>query len=156
VAGKVIYLTPEGKKKLEEELEHLSTVGRMEVALRLREATEEGDDLEESAAFEVAKNEQAFLEGRIKDIEGVLARAWLVEPGEFSGRIRIGSQVVVQEDGGERETYKIVGTAESDPRGGLISYESPLAQALLERGAGEEVVVNAPVGSLRFRIIDVL
>jgi transcription elongation factor GreA len=155
MVSKIIYITPEGQRKLEKELEYLCTVRRREVAQRLHEATEDGEDLEENVAYEVAKNEQAFLEWRIREIEEKLARTRLVELGGPENEIRIGSKVVVQEEGGELETFIIVSTAEASPRDGLISYESPLGQALLGRQEEDEILVNAPSGTLRFRVVTI-
>jgi transcription elongation factor GreA len=155
MVNRVIYMTPEGQRKLEDELEYLSTIRRREVAQQLHEATEDGEGLEENVAYEVAKNEQAFLEWRIREIEEKLARARLIEPCETRDVVRMGSKVVVQEDGSDPETFIIVSTAEARPREGLISYESPLGQALLDRQEGDEILVNAPAGTLRFRILSI-
>jgi transcription elongation factor GreA len=155
MVSKIIYITPEGQEKLEKELEHLCTVKRREVAQRLHEATEDGEDLEENVAYEVAKNEQAFLEWRIREIEEKLTRTRLVEPGGPANEVHFGSKVIVQEDGVEPETFIIVSTAEASPRDGLISCESPLGKALLERRVGEEILVDAPSGTLRFRIVSI-
>ena len=152
---KYIYITPQGLKKLEDELTFLRTVKRHEVAQRLHEAIEEGGELDENAAYEVAKTEQSFLEGRIRDIEDKLCRAWIIEPGGVTDVAQIGSTVTVQENGGNPEVYKIVGAFEANPKQGLISYQSPLGQALLNKHAGEEICVKAPAGELRFRIIKV-
>jgi len=155
MASKYIYMTPKGLKKLEEELEHLRSVKRREIAQRLHEATGEGGELEENAAYEVAKMEQAFLEGRIMEIEVRLARALLIEPSGPTDVAQISSTVVIQEDGCEPEVYMIVGAAEANPRENFISYESPLGQALLNHHAGDEVLVKAPAGERRVRIIKV-
>jgi transcription elongation factor GreA len=155
MVSKVIYMTLEGQLKLEEELEYLSTVKRREVAQQLHEATEDGDGPEENVAYEVAKNDQAFLEWRIRDIEEKLARARLVEPCESVDVVRLGSKVIVQEAGGDPETFVIVGTDEARPRDGYISYESPLGQALLDCRQGDEVLVKAPAGQLRFQVLSV-
>jgi len=150
-----VYLTPEGLKKLEEELEHLRTVKRLEVAQRLHEAMEDGE-LIENAEYEAAKNEQAFVEGRILELEHMLAQAQLIEPGKSKDVVRIGSTVVVQEDGnGGSETYTIVGVAEANPREGLISNESPLGVSLLDHKVGDSVDVKAPAGVLRFRVVKI-
>ncbi|HEY46429.1 MAG: transcription elongation factor GreA [Anaerolineae bacterium SM23_ 63] len=155
MAHKYIYLTPQGLKKLEDELELLRSVKRHEVAQRLHEAIEEGGELEENAAYEVAKTEQAFLEGRIREIEEKLGQAIVIEPSAPTDEAQIGSTVIVQENGGNPEAYTIVGASEAKPKEGLISYQSPLGQALLNKHAGEEVFVKAPAGELRFRIIKV-
>lgn len=150
-----VYLTPEGLKKLEEELEHLRTVKRLEVAQRLHEAMEDGE-LIENAEYEAAKNEQAFVEGRILELEHMLAQAQVIEPGKSKDVVRIGSTVVVQEIGnGDSETYTIVGVAEANPREGLISNESPLGVSLLEHKVGDTVEVRAPAGMLRFKVVKI-
>ncbi|MFX0145924.1 MAG: transcription elongation factor GreA [Candidatus Hodarchaeota archaeon] len=152
--NQVIYLTSEGLKKLEEELDHLRTVRRKAVAERLHEAMEDGD-LIDNAEYEAAKNEQAFIEGRILEIEHILAQARIIEPGESTGVVDIGNTVIVKQDGKKRETFTIVGAAEADPKNGLISNESPLGQALLGHQVGDEVEVDAPAGVLRFRIVKI-
>jgi transcription elongation factor GreA len=149
-----VYVTHDGLKKLEDELEHLRTVKRQEVAQRLHEAMEDGE-LIENAEYEAAKNEQAFVEGRILELEHMLAQAQVIEPGKSTGVVGIGSTVVIQENGKGSETYTIVGAAEANPRDGLISNESPLGQALLDHKAGDEVEVRAPAGTLRFRIVKI-
>ena len=155
VAYKYIYMTSKGLRKLEEELEYLRLVKRHEIAQRLREATEEGGEIEENFAYEIAKTEQSFVEGRIKDIEERLAQALLIEPGAPSDVVQIGSTVIIQEDGGEPEAYTIAGASEGNPREKTITYLSPLGQALLNHHAGEKVTVKTPAGVLRFRIIKV-
>lgn len=151
MANTTVYLTQEGLKKLEEELEHLHTVKRQEVAQRLHEAMEDGE-LIENAEYEAAKNEQAFVEGRILELEHMLAQAQVIEPGKSTGVVGIGSTVVIQEANDQPETYTIVGAAEANPRQGRISNESPLGQALLDHRVGDEIEVRAPAGQLRFRI----
>jgi len=154
MGNSAVYVTPEGLKKLEEELEHLRTVKRQEVAQRLHEAMEDGE-LIENAEYEAAKNEQAFVEGRILELEHMLAQAQVIEPGKSTGVVGIGSTVVIQENGKSAETYTIVGAAEANPREGLISNESPLGQALLDHKVGDDVDVRAPAGTLRFRIVKI-
>ncbi|HMK09518.1 MAG TPA: transcription elongation factor GreA [Anaerolineales bacterium] len=154
MGNSAVYVTPEGLKKLEEELEHLRTVKRQEVAQRLHEAMEDGE-LIENAEYEAAKNEQAFVEGRILELEHMLAQAQVIEPGRSTGVVGIGSTVVVQENSKPAETYTIVGAAEANPRDGLISNESPLGQALLDHKAGDDVEFRAPAGTLRFRIVKI-
>jgi transcription elongation factor GreA len=154
MAQTAVYVTAEGLKKLEEELETLRTTKRAEVAQRLHEAMEDGE-LIENAEYEAAKNEQAFVEGRILEIEHMLAVAKVIEPGAPSDVVRIGSTVVVQEDGQKPEEYKIVGAAEANPKEGLISNESPLGKSLIDHRAGDELEVKAPAGTLRFRVVKV-
>ena len=149
-----VYLTANGLKKLEDELEHLHTVRRQEVAQRLREAMQ-GGELIDNAEYEAAKNEQAFIEGRILEVEYIVSQAKLIEPGKTTDVVGIGSTVVVKQNGKKRETFTIVGAAEADPKAGLISNESPLGQALLDHTVGDEVEVIAPAGVLSFRIIKI-
>jgi transcription elongation factor GreA len=154
MVSQAVYLTPDGLIKLEEELEHLRTVKRQEVARRLHEAMEDGE-LIENAEYEAAKNEQAFVEGRILELENILAKAKIIERGKSRDIVSIGSTVVVQEPGSAKETYTIVGVAEANPREGMISNESPLGRALLDKKAGEQIEVNAPAGTLRFKIVEI-
>jgi transcription elongation factor GreA len=152
MTAQTTFVTPEGLKKLEEELEYFRTVRRQEVAQRLRDALE-GQDVLENAEYEDAKNEQAFVEGRILTLETILKSAEIIEEGGPADRVGIGSHVTVSEDDGEPETYHIVGSTEADPKSGRISNESPLGKALLGYRVGDEVIVNAPDGILSFRII---
>jgi len=146
------FLTPEGLKKLEEELGYLRTVRRQEVAQRLRAALEEEQDILENAEYEDAKNEQAFVEGRILTLETILKNFVLIEEGGPTDRVGIGNRVTVVEDEEEPETYHIVGSTEADPKSGRISNESPLGRALMGHRVGDEVIVEAPDGILCFRI----
>ncbi len=147
------FLTREGLKKLEEELNYLRTVRRAEVADRLHDAQEDGE-LIENAEYEDAKNEQAFVEGRILTLESMLSNAVIIkDKGHAQGQVVIGSKITIKEvGGGKPEMYELVGAAEADPKQGRISNESPLGKALLGRRVGDEVKVNAPAGTLSFRI----
>jgi len=150
---KPVYLTPEGYRKLQEELEYLCTVRRAEVAQLIGSAKEEGD-IRENAAYDDAKNQQAFVEGRIQDIERILKHAVIIEDAVDSDVVVIGSRVTVVEHGYEEpETFRIVGSAEADPKNGFISNESPIGSALLGHRVGDEVTVKTPSGELRFRIL---
>jgi transcription elongation factor GreA len=149
------FLTKEGYQKLQDELDHLRTVKREEIALRLHEAMEDGD-LIENAEYEAAKNEQAFTEGRIKELERILANARIISELDLDPFIvEIGNKVTIQEEDMEPEVFTIVGAAESDPRKGKISNESPLGKAVLNHRAGDVVQVDAPEGSYKVRIIKV-
>jgi transcription elongation factor GreA len=149
------FLTRNGYHKLQEELDHLRTVKRQEVAERLHEAME-GGELIEDAEYEAAKNEQAFVEGRIQELEMLLANARVIEEGQKSDVIQVGSKVTIQENGAEsQEVYTIVGPAEANPREGLISNESPLGRALIEHRAGDTVRVDAPAGSFTVQVVKV-
>ncbi len=153
MAEHVVYLTREGYERLKAELEYLRTVRRQEVARRLHEALTEGDILE-NAELEAARNEQAFVEGRIMELETLLGSAEIVEK-KPSGVVSVGSRVTVVEGDGPPETYHIVGPAEADPSQGRISYESPLGKALLGHQVGDEVRVSAPARVMVFRIIEI-
>ncbi len=149
------FLTREGYQKLQEELDFLRTVKRQEIANRLHEAME-GGELIENAEYEAAKNEQAFVEGRIKDLDVLLATARVIdEDAVVADSIQVGTTVTIQEEGGPAEVYTIVGAAESDPAHGKVSNESPLGKALINRKAGETVSVEAPDGAFSVAIIKV-
>ena len=149
------FLTREGLKKLEEELQHLRNVRRVEVAERLHKAMEDGE-IEENAEYEDAKNEQSFVEGRILQLESMLNNAAIIEDQSgHDGMVHLGSKVTVKENGGKPEVYAIVGPAEANPKDGRISNESPLGRALLDHKVGEDVKVNAPDGVLTFRIVSI-
>lgn len=148
------FLTPEGYEKLEKELSHLRTVRRQEVAHRLHDALAEGDILE-NAELEAARNEQAFVEGRILTVENMLRNAVIIEKEGPRETVGLGSYVTVIEGDLSPETYHIVGSAEADPTKGLISNESPLGQALMGRRVGETATVNAPAGVLVFEIVNI-
>ncbi|MFH2103315.1 MAG: transcription elongation factor GreA [Chloroflexota bacterium] len=150
------FLTREGYQKLQEELEYLRKVKRQEVAERLHEAME-GGELIENAEYEAAKNEQAFVEGRIQELEITLASARIIEKNskDKAGLIQVGSTVTIQEDGSEPETYTIVGAAEASPREGRISNESPIGRAILNHKVNEDVTIEAPGGTYKVRILKV-
>lgn len=150
------FLTPEGLKKLEEELDHLRTVRRAQVADRLHQALAgESGELTENAEYEDAKNEQAFVEGRIVTLEVMLSNVVLIKEQTAKGIVVLGSKITVKENGSKPEIYQLVGAAEADPKAGRISNESPLGKALLGRRVGDDVKVNAPAGTLSFRIVSI-
>ncbi len=148
------FLTSGGYEKLEQELGHLRTVRRQQVARRLHEALEEGDILV-NAELEDARNEQAFVEGRILTLETMLRHAVIIEEKGPRETVGLGSRVTVMEGTEPPETYHIVGSAEANPINGLISNESPLGQALMGRKVGESASVNAPDGVLVFEIMNI-
>ena len=150
------FLTKEGFEKLQDELEHLRTTKRQEVAARLHEAME-GGELIENAEYEAAKNEQAFVEGRIQELEMLLATARIIEENgkDKNGAVQVGSKVTIKEEGYESETYSIVGAAEANPREGKISNESPIGKAIIGHRAGETVQVETPDGTYKVRIVKV-
>src|SRR5512139_1593465 len=133
------FLTKEGFQKLQDELDHLKTVKRQEVADRLHEAME-GGELIENAEYEAAKNEQAFVEGRIQELEILLASAHLiVEHTHDTNLVEVGDTFTIQEEGSDPETYTFVGAAEAVPRHGKISNESPIGKAVLNHRPGDVV-----------------
>ena len=148
------YLTPEGHQKLQDELEYLRTTKRLEVAERLHEAME-GGELIEHAEYEAAKNEQAFIEGRIQELERLLANCRIIQETGKMDTVQIAAKVTIQENGNDPETYTIVGPVEANPRDGKISNESPLGRALLNHRAGDTVTVEAPSGSFTVNIVKV-
>ncbi len=149
-----LYLTPEGAQKLRKELEELRGPQRQQIAARLRQAIQMGD-LSENADYIAAKEAQAFLEGRIQELEAILKRAQVVEHDRESGVVQIGCTVVVVENGRPPETFHIVGLKEADPRKGRISHQSPIGKALLGKRAGDVVVAKTPGGKLELRILDI-
>lgn len=149
------FLTREGFEKLQEELDFLRSTKREEIANRLHEAME-GGELIENAEYEAAKNEQAFVEGRIKELEVLLATSRVVDEAPASDGIQVGSTVILVEEGSkDKEEYIIVGAAEADPVEGKISNESPLGRALLNHKEGDLVQVDAPAGSFKVKVVKV-
>src|SRR5579875_2197759 len=151
--GDVIYLTAEGRRRLEQEMEHLTTVERTEIAARLHSAIKDGD-LSENAAYTAAKEDQGHLEGRISQIQASLRRAVLISEGATDGKVTLGSRVTVADEDGEI-TYQVVGPLEAAPAQGRISNESPVGRALLGHGAGDEVTIDTPGGTTTMRIVSV-
>ena len=148
------YLTREGFEKSEQELAFLRTDKRKQVAARLQEAMEDGE-LIENAEYEDAKNEQAFVEGRIKELEMLLANAYIIDDGENpEGIVTVGSTVTLKFDGeDDTETYMIVGPAEANPRENRISNESPIGHALIGKHVGDKVKIESPGGAFHVEII---
>jgi transcription elongation factor GreA len=146
------YLTEDGAADLRRELEELKNVKRPQLAARLKEAIAQGD-LSENADYHDAKEQQAFLEGRIQYLDGLLHSAVIVSGnGKAASAVGIGSEVTVQEGNEPPETFTIVGAAEANPREGKISNESPLGSALMGRKVGDKVKIDAPAGPLTFKI----
>lgn len=151
------FLTKEGFDKLQEELDHLRTVKRQEVASRLHEAME-GGELIENAEYEAAKNEQAFVEGRIQELDILLATAQIIEDNgkhKKNDAIQVGYTVTIKEGNFEAETFTIVGAAEANPREGKISNESPIGKAILGHKLGDTVKVETPAGTYNVKILKV-
>lgn len=147
------YLTPEGEAKLKAELAELTGPRREELAQRLRAAIQMGD-LSENADYHKAKEDQAFLEGRIQEIESILRIAIVVEK-KYSDTVSVGSRVTVQEEGFDPETFDLVGAKEADPRNGKISNESPFGSALMDHKVGDVVEAVTPAGKTRLKILKV-
>ena len=148
------YLTPEGASKLRAELEDLQGRGREELAVRLRFAIQQGD-LSENADYTVAKEEQAFLEGKILELKTILQNATVVDPDGSCEQVGIGNTVVVSIDGREPETFHIVGMKEADPSQRKISHESPIGNALIGKRVGELAEAETPGGELKVKILEI-
>ena len=148
------HLTPEGREALAQELEHLTGVRRREVAARINKANETGGTVD-NAEYEEAKNEQAFVEGRIADIEGILSRAVVTRRSRGrrkAAAVEFGSSVTVTNSRGAKVLYQVVGGAEANPSQGKISESSPVGQALMGRKVGEVVDVETPAGVQKLTI----
>jgi transcription elongation factor GreA len=153
---KEVILTPEGYEKLKEEIEHLATVKRREVADRIRVAREFGD-INENAEYDDAKNEQALLEHRIATLEERLRNARVIDKKEVSKDVvSIGSHVKLRDlDAKQTVEYRIVGSAEANPAENKLSNESPVGKAIIGRKKGDTVEVAAPRGALKFKILEI-
>ncbi|QPS71152.1 transcription elongation factor GreA [Lactococcus garvieae] len=153
---KTFPMTKEGLEKLEQELDNLKLVKRPEVVERIKIARSYGD-LSENSEYEAAKDEQAFIEGRISTVETMIRYAEIVDNANIDkNEVALGKAVIFQEIGDdEEEEYQIVGTAEADPFSGKISNESPIAQALIGRKVGDVVKIPLPMGEIEVKIIDV-
>jgi transcription elongation factor GreA len=150
-----IYLTPEGAERMKTELAMLTGPKRVEMAARLRSAIQMGD-LSENADYHKAKEDQAFLEGRIMELEYLLKNAIIIEQAEGNRDIvNIGSRVTVQEEDFPPDTYSLVGAKEADPSNYKISYESPIGKALMGKRKGDLVVVETPGGQISLQILRV-
>lgn len=149
------YLTEQGAAELRAELDELLNVKRPELAVKLKDAIAMGD-LSENADYHDAKEQQAFLEGRIQYLERLLRSAVIIDNEDREkGVVAVGSEVTVQEEDFEPETYRIVGPAEANPREGKISNESPLGRALLGKKARSKVKVKTPDGEVTFKILKI-
>ena len=148
-----VLLTQEGLAKLEEELEFLKTVRRPQVAERIRQAKELAST-QNNAEYDDAKNEQAFVEGRILTLEKMIQDATIIdeEQAHHAKEVQIGSTVTVVEEKDKKQVFTIVGSAEADPKQGKISNESPVGLALLGKRVGDEVQVSVPKGLLRYTV----
>ncbi|PWK11246.1 transcription elongation factor GreA [Tumebacillus permanentifrigoris] len=150
------FLTREGLAKLEEELDYLKGSKRREMAERIKIAVSYGD-LSENSEYDAAKDEQAFVESRIVQLEKMMRNVRIIEPGsEDTSVVAIGRTVKLKEvPEGDVEMYQIVGSTESDPLDGKISNESPLGSSLIGRSVGDKINVNTPGGQLEFEIIEI-
>lgn len=153
---KSYYMTQEGKDKLEKELDVLKTERRQEVVQRIKVARDFGD-LSENSEYDAAKDEQAFVESRIAQLENMIRNAEIIENDEADpSMVRLGKTVTFQElPDGDEETYTIVGSAEADPFEGKISNESPIAKSLIGCEIGQEVTAPTPAGDIRVKILKV-
>ncbi len=149
--NKPVYLTPEGLKKLEVRLKKLTEVLRPEVAERIRLAKEIGGSLN-NAEYDDAKNEQAFLEGEVIDVENKIRNSRLITDEKPSGKIKLGSKVTVTGSDGKKENYVIVGSAEASPGEGKISNESPMGKALMGKKVGDKIEVATPSGPMKITV----
>ncbi len=153
--SKANYLTSVGEAELRAELRHLIEVRRPELAQKLKVAVAQGD-LKENADYHDAKEQLGFIEGRVRQLEAILRDAVVVEAGAGNDEVRVGSTVVILEDGeNEAEEYQIVGSAEANPRQRKISLESPIGAALLGKNQGKKIKVQTPDGIIRFKIVAV-
>jgi transcription elongation factor GreA len=149
------YLTKEGAEKLRAELVQLQGPMRDDLAKRLRAAIQMGD-LSENADYAAAKEEQAFVEGRIQELTVVLRDVIIIDDNRTNTHlVEIGSTVTIQEEREPEETFRLVGPQEADPRNGMISFNSPIGQALLGHGVGDLVTVKTPGGEIHLKIISV-
>jgi transcription elongation factor GreA len=154
--NKEVYLTEEGLEKVKEELEYFRTEKRQQVAQRLKEAIAQGD-LSENSEYDAAKEEQAFVESRIITLENMIRNAKIIDAAnQDKNVVNVGSKVTIEEQpDGDRETYTIVGSAESDPASFKISNESPIGKELIGKKVGEIVNVSTPSGTIQFKIIEI-
>jgi transcription elongation factor GreA len=154
VVDKPIYVTKKGLVELEQELAYLCDVKRPATIERMQDTKGDGDWMDQTE-YMLIEEELVFIEGRIQEIQYMIDQAQLIGPGNEDNIVNIGETVVIQTEEGEIERFTIVGVAEVDPAKGFISNESPLGKALLDHQVGEEVVVDAPAGEIRYRIMAV-
>jgi transcription elongation factor GreA len=154
VAQKIIRITKKGLAKLETELNQLLLNRRPEVAEKIKRAREAGST-ENNAEYDDAKNEQAFIEGRIQFLENTIKNAVIVEAPTMRGIVELGDAILVQNQDGKIEQYTIVGSAEAEPLEGKISDESPVGKALLGKKTGDTVQVKTPAGMIKLQLLEV-
>lgn len=150
-----IPMTPRGYQILDAELKNLKSVERPAIIRAIAEAREHGD-LSENAEYHSAREKQSFIEGRVKELEGTLSLAQVIDPKTLSGAIKFGATVVlVDEDTDEEKTYQIVGEPEADLENGLLNMKSPLARALIGKEEGDSIEVKTPGGSRDYEVVKV-
>ena len=155
--AKEYKLSAERLQELKDELHYLKTVREKEVADQIKEARSFGD-LSENSEYDEAKNEQGKLYSRIAEVENILANCTVIDESDIDlNTVRMGCRIVVEDlEFGEQETYQVVGSQEADPMNGRISEESPFGKALLGQKCGTVVVVEAPAGNIKYKIIDIV
>jgi transcription elongation factor GreA len=151
VNNKPTYISRDGLEKLRKELEEMVSVRRPEIAQRIHDAKEHGD-LSENAEYEDAKNEQAFVEGRIQTLEALIKNATIIDEHHTNDHVQIGSTVKVDGPDGA-QSFMIVGSTEAKPTEGRISNESPVGRALLGRKKGDTIKVQVPAGDIAYKIV---
>lgn len=149
-----LYLTQEGAERIRNELEELQGPRREDLARRLRFAIKQGD-LSENADYIAAKEDQAFLEGRIQELQAILREATIVEGPSSKDEVTVGCTVVVAEEGRPNQTYNLVGVTEAAPREGKISNESPIGKALMGKEIGDRAIAETPGGEIEMEILDI-
>lgn len=150
-----VYLTPEGLKKLQEEMDYLVRVRRPEVARQIADAKADGD-VSENAGYDEAKNTQAFVEGRILTLKNLLLSAVVIKSNGSKEMVGLGCKVTIQDvEYQEDETYTLVGSTEVDPANGRISDRSPIGRALMGRRVGDTVLVQTPGGSIEYKVMTI-
>lgn len=154
MAQKIIHITKEGLVKLKDELDFLISKRRPEVAEKIKRAREVGST-ENNAEYDDAKNEQAFVEGRILALENIIKNATVIESPAQPGVVEMGDAILIQNQDGKIEQYTIVGSAEADPLNGRISEASPVGKALLGKKTGDTIEVSTPAGVLKLQILEV-
>ena len=152
--GKKFLITEEGLSNLKSELDYLLSVRREEVAEKIKQAREMGNT-ENNAEYEDAKNDQAFVEGRILMLENIVRNATIIESPILADTVEIGNKVLIQNLDGKIDQFTIVGSTEANPMEGKISNESPVGQAILGKKIGDEVEVHTPAGVLKLSILDI-
>ncbi len=156
IVDEKIPMTVEGKRLLDEELKHLMSVERPTIIKAIEVARGHGD-LSENADYSAAKERQSFIEGRIQEINGKLARAQIIDPTTIkSDRVVFGATIQLEEDEtGKKLTYKVVGVDEADIKNGKIGITSPIARALIGKKEGDEVAVHAPKGEIHYTVVKI-